>query len=35
MKLDPRLVALAGGLACFTLRMAAVHYGWNLPTAGR
>ncbi|WP_343610707.1 TRIC cation channel family protein [Novosphingobium sp.] len=35
MKLDPRLVALAGGLACFTLRMVSVHYGWNLPTAGR
>ncbi|WP_206240291.1 trimeric intracellular cation channel family protein [Novosphingobium terrae] len=32
-KLDPRIVAVAGGCACFALRMAAVHYGWNLPTA--
>ncbi len=32
-RLDPRLVAVAGGCACFALRMAAVHYGWNLPTA--
>jgi uncharacterized membrane protein YeiH len=31
MKLDPRIAAMAGGLACFSLRMAAVHFGWNLP----
>lgn len=33
MKIDPRIAALAGGLTCFGLRMAAVHFGWNLPTA--
>lgn len=33
MKLDPRIAALAGGLACFSLRMAAAHFAWNLPTA--
>jgi uncharacterized membrane protein YeiH len=33
MKLDPRIAALAGGLACFSLRMAAVRFAWNLPVA--
>ncbi len=34
MNIDPRIAALAGGVACFGLRMAAVHFAWNLPTAG-
>lgn len=27
----PTVAALAGGLVCFTLRVAAVRYGWQLP----
>jgi uncharacterized membrane protein YeiH len=32
--LSPRVATLAGGLGCFGLRLAAVAYGWQLPTAG-
>lgn len=31
--IDRKRTAIAGGLACFALRMLAHHYGWNLPTA--
>ncbi len=31
--LDRTRVAVVGGLACFVLRLAAYHFGWNLPTA--
>lgn len=31
--LNRKRVAIAGGLACFALRMMAHRYGWNLPTA--
>ena len=30
---DRTRVAIAGGLACFILRILAHHFGWNLPTA--
>jgi uncharacterized membrane protein YeiH len=32
--LPPVLFAIAGGLACFCLRMTAIRRGWKLPTAG-
>jgi uncharacterized membrane protein YeiH len=32
--LSPRVATLLGGLGCFGLRIAAVHFGWQLPTAG-
>ncbi|RDK03694.1 trimeric intracellular cation channel family protein [Paraburkholderia lacunae] len=31
--LPPGLAALAGGMACFVLRVLAVSYGWHLPKA--
>lgn len=31
--LPPSLAALAGGVACFVLRVLAVSYGWHLPKA--
>lgn len=33
LKLSPQTAALAGGAACFVLRMLAVHYHWQLPHA--
>ncbi len=31
--LPPTVAAMAGGIACFVLRMLAVQYGWHLPRA--
>jgi uncharacterized membrane protein YeiH len=31
--LPPGVAALAGGVACFILRVLAVTYGWHLPKA--
>ena len=33
LQLPPVVTAIAGGLACFGLRMIAIRRGWNLPTA--
>ena len=33
IRLPPGLTAMAGGLACFGLRMIAIRRGWKLPTA--
>ena len=34
LSLPPVLAATTGGIVCFSLRMLAVHYHWNLPKAG-
>ena len=31
---SPVIAAITGGIVCFSLRMLAVHYHWNLPKAG-
>ncbi len=31
--LSPRLATILGGLGCFALRLAAVRFDWQLPTA--
>jgi len=34
LSLPPVIAAITGGIVCFSLRMLAVHYHWNLPKAG-